>query len=115
MLSEPEKQQAVASVRDLIVGSGLVARHFRVVGPGLYGLDDQETELLGDLAAELVETPAVDLANNVDASVCVLPDADVLPADRLRIGNKSYRIQAIQSHRLFGVVTHRQLSLIQLR
>ncbi len=114
MLTEAEQSAAAQAVRDLIVGSGLSARHLRVVGPGLYGSDDVATNAIGEIAIELVEAPAVDLGNHVDATAHVLPDVNVIPTDRLMLNEKTYRVQTVKPHNLFSAVTHQQLDMIEL-
>lgn len=115
MLSDLEKSQAAQAVRDLILGAGLVARQFRAMGPGLYGSDDEEAELVGEIHVELLESPDVDVGNNVDAVANVLPGAGVQPTDRLVIAGATYRVQAIKPHNLFGIITHLELSLVVMR
>ena len=115
MLTQAEKEQAAREVRALIVGSDQTAILQRPTGSRLYGSDDQAVVEVGTLAVEVVETPAVDLARNIDATGHVLPGADIKLADRLRLDGVEYRIQSIKRENLFGVTTHQVVKLVQLR
>ncbi|CAM2066722.1 hypothetical protein SCOR_15185 [Sulfidibacter corallicola] len=115
VLTEVEKASVARDVRDLIEGSGQRATLLRVTGAKLYGSDDQATEPIGEIPIELVETPSVNLSDNVDATGHVLPEADVRPTDRIRLAGATYRVQTVKPQNLFGVITHQVVTLIHLR
>lgn len=115
LLTEPEKEQAVRDVRDLIISSGITASVLRVVsGENLYGSDDQEYAQIAVIPVEIVHTPPEDLAGKIDATVSVLPKSDVLPEDRLLIETVTYRIQTLEEEHFFGVITHRSIKLVKI-
>ena len=115
MLTEAEKASVARDVWDLIVGSGQTATLLRVTGAKLYGSDDQAVEPIGEIPIELVESPAINLSDNVDATGHVLPEADVRPTDRIRLAGTMYRVQTVKPQNLFGVITHQVVALILLR
>ena len=107
LLTELEKEQAVRDVRELIISSGITASVLRIVpGENLYGSDDQEYAQIATIPVEIVHTPLEDLAGKIDATVSVLPEADVLPDDRLQIETVTYRIQTLEEEHFFGATTH---------
>lgn len=115
LLSEAEKASAIDSMEEIIRASGLTARvKRRVGGEDLYGADDAVYNDLGDVPVELQESPDENLGNNIDATVSVLPAANVAEEDRLEIGSKTYRIQTITPHNLCGAVTHKTLELVEM-
>jgi hypothetical protein len=115
LLTEPEKEQAVRDVRELIISSGITASVLRVVsGENLYGSDDQEYAQLAVIPVEIVHTPPEDLAGKIDATVSVLPEADVLPEDRLQIETVTYRIQTLEEEHFFGATTHKSIKLVKI-
>jgi hypothetical protein len=115
LLSEQEKVQAVRDVRELIVSSGITAAVLRVVpSENLYGSDDQSYNEIATIPVEIVHTPPAELAGKIDATVSVLPEADVQPEDRLRIEGVLYRIQSLAEEHFFGTVTHQSIELVKL-
>jgi hypothetical protein len=115
LLTNQEKEQAMKDVRELIVSSDITATVLRVVpGENLYGSDDQEYIPIGSIPVEIVHTPPEDLAGKIDATISVLPEADVLPEDRLKIETVTYRIQTLEEEHFFGTVTHKNLQLVKL-
>lgn len=115
LLSAQEKAQAVSDVRELIVSSGVTASVLRVEpSENLYGSDDQSYRVIATIPVEIIHSPPEDLGGKIDATVSVLPDADVRPEDRLRIEGVVYRIQTLAEERLFGTITHRSIELVKL-
>ena len=115
LLTDREKEQAVKDVRELIVSSGVTATVLRIVpGENLYGSDDQEYSPIGSIPVEIVHTPPEDLAGKIDATISVLPEADVLPEDRLQIETVTYRIQTLEEEHFFGVITHQSIKLVKI-
>jgi len=115
LLSEQEKVQAVRDVRELIVSSGVTAAVLRVVpSENLYGSDDQSCNEIATIPVEIVHTPPEELSGKIDATLSVLPDADVLAEDRLRIEDVVYRIQTIAEEHFFGTITHQSIELVKL-
>jgi len=114
-VSEVERQQAVADVRAIILAAGQEAQVSRPVpGERLFGIDATEYAAVGTIPVECVPTPPEELAQKIDGTAHVLPDADVLVQDRLVIAGVVYRVQAVRPERWFGVVTHQVLSLVCL-
>ncbi|HEY3415638.1 MAG TPA: hypothetical protein VGM23_02025 [Armatimonadota bacterium] len=114
-VSETERRQAVADVRAIILASGQHAVVMRAVpGEPLYGADDAEYATVGTIPVECVPTPPEELAQKIDGTANVLPEADVLGKDQLTIGSVPYRVQSVREERWFGVVTHKVVSLVQL-
>ncbi len=115
LLTEPEKEQAVRDVRELIISSGITASVLRIVpGENLYGSDDQEYSAIGSIPVEIVHTPPEDLVGKIDATISVLPEADVLPEDRLHIETVTYRIQTLEEEHFFGITTHKFIKLVKI-
>ena len=115
LLTGAEKESSAAQIRELILASDQEAVVLRCVpGERLYGSDDQVYAEIGPIRLEMVRTPPEDLNKNIDATACVLPDADVHPTDRLRIGDTTYRLQTLEEENLFGVVTHKVLKLVAI-
>jgi len=115
LLSPNEKTEAGADVRELILASGQIAVLLRASdGERLYGTDDAPYAQVGEpFALEFVPTPAEDLAQKIDATACVLPDADVRPEDRIQVGAETYRVQTVKEERLFGAITHKVIKLVK--
>lgn len=115
LLSEQEKTQAVSDVQELIVSSGVTAVVLRVEpSENLYGSDDQFYSEIATIPVEIVHTPPEDLNGKIDATLSVLPEADVLAEDRLRIEDVVYRIQTITEEQFFGTTTHYSIELVKL-
>ena len=109
LLTEPEKEQAVRDVRELIISSGITASVLRIVpGENLYGSDDQEYAQIATIPVEIVHTPPEDLAGKIDATVSVLPE------DRLQIETVTYRIQTLEEEHFFGATTHKSIKLVKI-
>ena len=115
LLSPIEQAEAGADVRALIVASGQTAILLRAnTGEQLYGTDDVPHAPVGEpFPLEFIPTQAEDLAQKIDATACVLPDADIRPEDRLQVGAEIYRVQTVKEERLFGVVTHKVIRLVK--
>ncbi|MHB9023466.1 MAG: hypothetical protein ACYC7E_04745 [Armatimonadota bacterium] len=114
-VSETEQRQAVADVRAIILAAGQQAVVSRAVpGERLYGTDDAEYATVGTIPVECVPTPPEELAQKIDGTANVLPEADVLAKDRFTVNDLPYRVQAVREERWFGVVTHKVVSLVQL-
>ena len=115
LVTDQERQQAQADVRAIILTAGQEASVSRPVpGERLYGADEAEYAAVGVIPVECVPTPPEELAQKIDGTAHVLPDADVQPQDRLAIAGITYRVQAIREERWFGAVTHKVLSLVRL-
>jgi hypothetical protein len=113
-VSEVEQRQAVADVRAIILAAGQQAVIMRAVpGERLYGSDDAEYATVGTISVECVPTPPEELAQKIDGTANVLPEADVLAKDHLTVGGLPYRVQAVREERWFGVVTHKVVSLVR--
>lgn len=115
LLSPGEKAEAGADVRELILASGQTAVLLRASdGERLYGTDDAPYAPVGEpFPLEFVPTPAEELAQKIDATACVLPDADVRPEDRIQMGAETYRVQTVKEERLFGAITHKVIKLVK--
>lgn len=114
-VSEAEQRQAVMDVRAIILAAGEQSSVSRPLpGEHLYGTDAAEYSPVGVIPLECVPTPAEELAQKIDGTAHILPDADVQEQDRLLIAGVTYRVQAIRPERWFGVVTHQVLSLVRL-
>ncbi len=115
LLSGPECASAVSDVRAMICSSGQMATVLRRdVGENLFGHDAETFNEVGTLPLELNRTPPEDLPGDIDAVASVLPEADVQDEDRLTLEGETYRIQTIVEERLFAVVTHKSLRLVQI-
>ncbi len=115
LLTDQEKKQAVRDVRELIVSSRITATVLRAVpGENLYGSDDGKYGPVGSIPVEIVHTPPESLAGKIDATVSVLPEADVLPEDRLQIETTTYRIQTLEEEHFFGTITHQSIKLVKI-
>jgi len=115
LLTEQEKDEAVAEIAKLIRASGQTAWLQRVSpGERLYGTDEEAFQDLAEIPVELKETPPIDLGNNTDARCSVLPDADIHEEDRLVIGAETYRVQAIVPEYFFGTITHKSVKLVKV-
>jgi len=115
LLSDSEQAVASADIRELITSSGQTAILLRKqAGETLYGTDEGEFCEVGTLTLEMNQTPAKDLAKQIDAEACVLPEADVRACDRVRYGGCDYRVQTVVPHSLFGSLTHKVLELVVL-
>lgn len=115
LLSPNEQIEAGADVCALILASGQTAALLRAIaGEQLYGTDDAPYAPAGEsFPLEFIPTPAEDLAQKIDATACVLPDADIRPEDRVQVGKEIYRVQTVKEERLFGVVTHKVIRLVK--
>lgn len=114
-VSETEQRQAVADVRAIILASRQHAVVMREVpGERLFGSDDAAYATIGTIPVECVPTPPDELAQKIDGTANVLPEADVLAKDRLTVDNLPYRVQAVREERWFGVVTHKVVSLVRV-
>ncbi len=115
LLSTNEKAEAGADVRELILASGQTAVLLRAAdGERLYGTDDMPYAPVGDpFPLEFIPTPAEDLAQKIDATACVLADADVRAEDRMQVGEEVYRVQTVKEERLFGPITHKVVKLVR--
>jgi hypothetical protein len=80
----------------------------------LYGSDDQSYQDIGTIPLEIDEDPPIELNGKIDATGSVLPDADVIADDRLKLRSRVYRVQAVHEQYLFGVMTHKFLQLVFL-
>jgi hypothetical protein len=114
-VSETEKRQAVDDVRAVILAANQEAVIKRAVaGEKLYASDEATFVVVETIPVESVPTPADDLSQKIDATVNVLPTANVFAKDHLTIGDLSYRVQSVRAESWFGVVTHQVLSLVKL-
>lgn len=122
-VTDQDRAQAVADVRDVITAFGTQAMVYREPATlpdseRLYGVDDEAFVPVGDdlISVEFVTDPPTDIAQKVDAYANVFPDADVLPEDRLEIEGTGelYRVQAVKQENWFGAITHLHLSLVAL-
>jgi len=114
-VSNAEQRQAVADVRAIILAAGQQAVVMRALpGERLYSSDAAEFATLGTIPVECVPTPAEELAQKIDGTANVLPEADVQAKDHLTIGGLPYRVQAVREERWFGVVTHQVVSLVRV-
>jgi hypothetical protein len=112
ILSEKEKAEAAGDVARMILAANCIATLQRKVqsygGSGqLYGSDDQSYQ-------NIDEDPPIELNGKIDATGSVLPDADVIADDRLKLRSRVYRVQAVHEQYLFGVMTHKSLQLVLL-
>jgi hypothetical protein len=115
LLSQGERAQAVAQVRDLISSSGQTASLLRKQEEeSLYGTDEGAFIEICTFPMEINERPPVDLTKKMDAKASVLPELDVRACDRVRFGVVEYRVQAVIDESLFGALTHRTLELVEL-
>lgn len=115
LLSDTEKASAAEDVRELITSSGQTATLMRKqIGENLYGSDDGELAEVCAFPLEVSETPPKDLAKQIDALACVLPELDVRVEDRVRMAGCDYRVQTIAPQSLFGILTHKVLELVIL-
>ncbi len=113
-VSETEQRQAVADVRAIILAAGQQAAIMRAVpGEHLYGTDESEFATIGTIPVECVPTPPDELAQKIDGTANVLPEADVQAKDHLTVGCLPYRVQTVREERWFGVVTHKVVSLVR--
>lgn len=114
-VSEAEQRQAVADVRAIVLAADQQAAVMRAVpGERLYGSDEAEYATIGTIPVECVPTPPEELAQKIDGTANVLPEADVLAQDHLTISGLPYRVQAVREERWFGVVTHQVVSLVRM-
>jgi len=114
-VSEAEQRQAIADVRAIILAAGQQAVIMRAVaGERLYGSDEAEFSTVGTIPVECVPTPPEELAQKIDGTANVLPEADVQTKDHLTIGGLPYRVQTVREERWFGVVTHKVVSLVRV-
>lgn len=115
LLSPNEQAEAGADVRELILASAQTAILLRATtGEQLYGTDDAPCTPVGEpFPLEFIPTPAEDLAQKIDATACVLPEADVCLEDRIQVGAEIYRVQTVKEERLFGTVTHKVIRLVR--
>jgi len=114
-VSEVEQRQAVADVRAIILAARQQAVVMRAVpGERLYGSDDAEYITIGTIPVECVPTPPEELAQKIDGTANLLPEADLLAKDHLTIDGLPYRVQTVREERWFGVVTHKIVSLVRV-
>ena len=115
LLSPNEQAKAGADVRELILASAQTAVLLRATtGEQLYGTDDAPCAPVGEpFPLEFIPTPAEYLAQKIDATACVLPEADVRQEDRVQVGAEIYRVQTVKEERLFGTVTHKVIRLVR--
>lgn len=114
-VSEAERRQAVADVRDIILAARQQAVVMRAVpGERLYGSDDAEFATIGTIPVECIPTPPEELTQKIDGTANVLPEADVQAKDHVTVGGLPYRVQAVREVSWFGVVTHKVLSLVRV-
>ena len=114
-LSDVEKADAAADVRELITSSSQTATLLRKqAGENLYGSDEGEFVEVCSFALELSETPPKDLAKQADALASVLPELDVRVEDRVRLEGRDFRVQTVAPQSLFGILTHKVLELVEL-
>ncbi len=117
LLNDRDKAAAAGGVREMIESSGQTAVLLRRIdGENLYGGDGADylpVEPQVAFPVEFIATPPEDLSNNIDATACVLPEADIRVQDRLQVGETQYRIQTMVEQSLFGVVTHKVLKLVR--
>lgn len=115
LLSESERTEVVANVRDLIIGAGQEGILLRAVpGERLYGGDDPPFEEIARFPGEFVLAPAKSLIQDVDGIASVLPGLDVRAQDRISHAGAEYRVQTVKEEWLFGVVTHQTLELVRI-
>lgn len=115
LLSNREQVEVVAEIRRLILGSGQTARLLRLdPGENLFGHDEEKFVEVGTIAIELNSTPPDDLPGGIDALASVLPEATVEAAQRLKVGEETFRIQNVVEEHLFGVITHKTLRLVRI-
>ena len=115
LLSPNEQAEAGADVRELILASAQTAILLRAAtGEQLYGTDDAPCAPVGEpFPLEFIPTPAEDLAQKIDATACVLPNANVQSEDRIQVGSETYHVQTVKEERLFGTVTHKVIKLVK--
>lgn len=114
-VSEAEQQLAAADVRAIILSAGQQAVVMRAVpGERLFGTDEAEYATVGTIPVECVPTPPEELAQKIDGTANVLPEADVQAQDRLTVDGLPYRVQTVRKERWFGVVTHQVVSLVRV-
>jgi len=114
-VSEAEGRQAVDDVQAIILAAGQQAVVMRAVaGERLFGTDEAEYATVGTIPVECVPTPPEELAQKIDGTANVLPEANVLAQDHLTVGGLPYRVQAVREECWFGVVTHKVVSLVRM-
>ena len=115
LLTDGEKTQSAAAVREMILASGQQATLSRCdPGEQLFGHEDKTFAPVGTIPVELNRTPPVDLPGDIDAVASALPEADVRAQDRLELDGETYRVQTVVEERLFGSVTHKALRLVKV-
>lgn len=115
LLTDKEKAQSAADVRELILASGQQATLSRCApGEQLFGHEDEAFAEVGTLPVELNRTPPDRLPGDIDAVASARPEADVRAQDRLEIEGETYRVQTVVAERLFGVLTHKVLRLVRI-
>jgi hypothetical protein len=80
----------------------------------LFGNDDVPHLQAGlPIWIEFVSLSPEDIAQKIDAKASVLPGADVLAEDRMRVGADVFRVQTVDPQNWFGVVTHKTIQLVR--
>lgn len=115
LLTDSEKAQSAADVRDMILASGQQAALSRCdPSEKLFGHADETFVQIGTFPVELNRTPPVDLPGDIDAVASAFPEADVRTQDRLELDGQTYRVQTVVEEQLFGAVTHKALRLVKV-
>lgn len=115
LISDSEKTNAAADVRELILSSQQRAMLLRKSeGEHLYGSDECEFLEVCEFALELTLSPSKYITNNADGIACVLPELDIRLEDHIHIGGCEYRVQTVVPQPLFGVITHIVIELVKL-
>ncbi len=117
MLTEKDKTFITDCTVSLIVNSGQTGKRYVPDGNAgkIYGTDDAAFVFDCEFQFEFVSTPVEILTSEkTDASISVLPDQEINEGDRIEFEGKMYRVVTIEALNVFGVVSHKVVTVARL-
>lgn len=114
MMTQAEKDQAIAEVVAMIRASGVTAVLQRPASQEdrFYEADENEFVDLETFPIDLTLIPPNELNHKIDARASVLPDLDIRPEDHIQMGTSYYRVLSVKPDVLFGALTHQTITLV---
>ena len=117
LLSDKDKAFIAEWTAELITSSEQTGKRYTPdpAAERLYGTGDASFVLDCEFPFEFVETPVEVLTSKrADAEISVLPDQELREADRIEFGGIQYKVLACETHNIFGVVSHKVVTVAKL-
>lgn len=120
IISDAERAQVLSDAREMILAAArqqAVLSRVTANTSSVYANDDRAYTVRGTIAVMMTPDPPDTLSSRgaeIDATVTVLPEADVRPQDRMTYNGVTYRVQSVHDVDWFGLTVSRVLHLVTL-